>query len=63
MQGGVTGETDCVWHTVRTVLVISKPDVMVRGASEGKGPRRRPQDWWDRRLQEVAKAVGGGYCR
>ena len=30
-----------------------------RSALEGKGPQRRPQ----RRLEEVAKAVGGGYCR
>ena len=30
---------------------------------EGKGPQRRPQKRVDRRLEEVAKAVGGGYCR
>ena len=30
-----------------------------RDASEGKGPQRR----LGRRLEEVAKAVGGGYCR
>ena len=30
-----------------------------RGAFEGQGPQRR----LDRRLEEVAKAVGGGYCR
>ena len=30
---------------------------------EGKGPQRRPQKRLDRRLEEVAKAVGGGYCR
>ena len=29
------------------------------GASEGGGV----QKWLDRRLEEVAKAVGGGYCR
>ena len=34
-----------------------------RHASEGKGPQRRPQQRFDRRLEEVAKAVGGGYCR
>ena len=33
-----------------------------RAALEGKGPQRRPQRRLDRRL-EVAKAVGGGYCR
>ena len=30
---------------------------------EGKGPQRRPQRQFDRRLEEVAKAVWGGYCR
>ena len=30
---------------------------------EGKKLQRRPQKRLDRRLQEVAKAVGGGYCR
>ena len=34
-----------------------------RAALEGKGPQRRPQKRLDRRLEEVAKAVGGGYCR
>ena len=34
-----------------------------RDASEGKGPHRRPQQRLDRRLEEVAKAVGGGYSR
>ena len=34
-----------------------------RDALEVKGPQRRPQKRLDRRLEEVAKAVGGGYCR
>ena len=34
-----------------------------RDASEGKGPQRRPRKRLGRRLEEVAKAVGGGYCR
>ena len=34
-----------------------------RDASEGKGPQRRSQKRLGRRLEEVAKAVGGGYCR
>ena len=34
-----------------------------RDALEGKGPQRRPQRRSGRRLEEVAKAVGGGYCR
>ena len=33
---------------------------MDRGALEGKGPQRRPQTRLDRRLEEVAEAVGGG---
>ena len=31
-----------------------------RDASEGKGPQRQPQKLLDRRLEEVAEAVGGG---
>ena len=34
-----------------------------RDALEGKAPRRRPQERLGRRLEEVAEAVGGGYCR
>ena len=34
-----------------------------RDALEGKGHQRRPQQRSDRRLEEVVKAVGGGYCR
>ena len=34
-----------------------------RDALEGKGPQRRPQKRSRRRLEEVAEAVGGGYCR
>ena len=33
------------------------------GAFEGKGLQRRPQKRLGRRLEEVAEAVGGGYCR
>ena len=29
----------------------------------GKGPQRQPHRRLDRRLEEVAKAAGGGYCR
>ena len=32
-------------------------------ALEGEGPERRPQKRLDGRLEEVAKAVGRGYCR
>ena len=34
-----------------------------RDALEGKGPQRRPQKRLGRRLEGVARAVGGGYCR
>ena len=34
-----------------------------RAALEGKGPQGRPQKRSDKRLEEAAKAVGGGYCR
>ena len=34
-----------------------------RDASERKGPQRRPRRRLGRRLEEVAEAVGGGYCR
>ena len=34
-----------------------------RDALEGKAPRRRLQKPVDRRSEDVAKAVGGGYCR
>ena len=30
---------------------------------KGNGRQRRPRKRLDRRLEEVAKAVGGGYCR
>ena len=35
----------------------------IRDALEGKAPQRRPQRLLDRRVEEVVKAVGGGYCR
>ena len=34
-----------------------------RDASEGKEPWTQPQKRLGRRLEEVTKAVGGGYCR
>ena len=36
---------------------------LTRVALEGEGPQRRPQKRLDRRFEEVARAVGGGYCR
>ena len=41
-----------------TVLAIPPMDAL-----EGKGPPRRPQKRLDRQLEEVAKAVGIGYCQ
>ena len=38
-------------------------EVRPRVALEGKAPQRRPRKRLDRRLEEVAKAVGGGYRR
>ena len=46
----------CPCHLLR---VLPSP----RDALEGKGPQRRSQTQLGRRLEEVAKAVGGGYCR
>ena len=34
-----------------------------RDALEGKAPQRRPQKRFDRRWEDIAEAVGGGYCR
>ena len=46
-----------------TVPPPPPPSLLSRVALEGKGPQRRPQWRLDRRLEEVATAVGGGYCR
>ena len=37
-------------------------DIQPRDALEGKAPQRKPQKLLDKRLEEVAKAVAGGYC-
>ena len=42
---------------------VAKASPTTRGPLEGKGPQRQPQRRLDRQLEEVAKAVGGGYCR
>ena len=47
---------------VRPVLCHPPPPPQ-RDPLEGKGPQRWPQRRLDRRLEEVAKAVRGGYCR
>ena len=53
---------ECFWQGCKArkgALSAGTP----RDAFEGKGPQRRPQMRLDRRLEEVVKAVGGGYCR
>ena len=47
--------------SLRTVCGACPP--RPRDASEGQGPQRQPQRRLDTRLEEVAEAVGGGYCR
>ena len=47
----------------RVDLRLNTVPPLARDALQGKGPQRRPQERLDRRLEEVAKAVGGGYCR
>ena len=42
---------------------LLNPPPPPRTALEEKGPQRRPQKRLDRRLEEVVKAVRGGYCR
>ena len=39
------------------------PGLLLQTVGQGCIPQRRPQKRLDRRLEEVAKAVGGGYCR
>ena len=54
-KGGLRAERRgtvlCVWGGGRS------------DALERRGPPRRPQKRMDRRLEEVAIAIGGGYCR
>ena len=38
-------------------------DPPAQGCIRREGPQRRPQKRLDRRLEDIAKAVGGGYCR
>ena len=45
------------------VCYNNEPYVYTRDALEGKGFQRLFQKLLDRRLEEVAEAVGGGYCR
>ena len=46
------------------MVVINPPRADLRGdALEEEGPQRRPQRRLSRRLEDVAEAVGIGYCR
>ena len=71
-------ESDCsvVLLHLHVLLDVSSPHLLrvvcdtcarfapaVRPQCKGKAPQRRPQTVLDRRLEEVAEAVGGGYCR
>ena len=60
MSGRVCGLFRASWPGACFVRLV-RPAVRV--ALEGKGPQKRSQRRLDRRLEEVAKAVGGGYCR
>ena len=51
------------WSLFRGWGVHTTPTPTPRDALEGKAPQRRPEERLDRRLEEVDKAVGGGYCR
>ena len=51
-------------HTFACLTFIEPPPPPPpRDALEGEGPHRRFQKRLGRRLVEIAKAVGGGYCR
>ena len=47
----------------RRVRLVGGGGVEPRDAFEGRAPQRRCRERLDGRLEEVAKAVGGGYCR
>ena len=62
MQIVVTPEVEVAMRAVvKAGAPSSSPSTV--DALAGKGPQRRPQRRFDRGLEEVAKAVGGGYCR
>ena len=60
-----------IWNSVlQSPHVVCGPEGGIRhgtysprDASEGKVPQRRRQKPLDRWVEEVAKAVGGGYCQ
>ena len=64
MEGATRRMRNCTWagnkHRFSGLNVrVESP----REALEGEGPQRRPQEQLGRRMEGVAKAVGGGYCR
>ena len=69
-RGRGKGNGNCLLRAVEQTVhshvhncTTEPPPPPSRDALEGKGPHRRPQRRLDRRLEEVAKAVGSGYCR
>ena len=62
--------SDTLTRVLRCPVLFGCPSVVLRhppppptDALEGNAPQRRPQRRLGRRLEEVAKAVGSGYCR
>ena len=63
MVGPLVGDASR-WHgPSRTGDRVQTCHPPISDALEGKGLQRQPQRRLDRRLEEVAEAVGGGYCR
>ena len=66
IRQGVLGGPPCRKRQMSCALVLVFTRVFYlhpRDALEGKGSQRWPRERLDRRLGEVAKAVGRGYCR
>ena len=62
-RGWVRGVVHRCGMVLRTSCRLGLPRPASRDALEVKGPQRGPQQRLDRRLEEVAKAVGGRCCR
>ena len=56
-------DQSCVIPWSRSSGIMHRTPPPPRDALDGEAPQKRPQRWLDRRLEEVAKAVEGGYCR
>ena len=59
----VDNPNQCTRPAVPIGTLTEPPPPPFKDAIEGKGPQRRPQKRLDRRLEEAAKAAGGGDCR